>query len=82
MMVGASVDKELYSIINGIVFSIRDKHHRISLWLSDNSEPSILKKVGDKMREISKFSKDFALEYQVHKKAIQHNLDNESFLIA
>lgn len=82
MMVGADINTELYDIINGIIFSVRDKHQRISLWLKDNSEPSLLKKIGDKMREVSQFGKEFALEYQVHKKAIQHNLDNESFLKA
>ena len=82
MIIGADLDKELYDIINGIVFSVRDKHQRISLWLSDNSEPSLLKRIGDRMREVSKIPKDLPLEYQVHKKAIQHNLDNESFLKA
>ena len=82
MMIGANINKELYDIINGIIYSVRDKHQRISLWLSDNSEPSLLKKIGDRVREITKFDKEFSLEYQVHKKAIQHNLDNESFLKA
>lgn len=82
MMIGADIEQELYDIINGIIYSIRDKHHRISVWLSDNSEPSLLKKIGDKIREVSKLNKEHALEYQVHKKAIQHNLDNESFLKA
>ena len=82
MMIGANIEKELYDIINGIIFSIRDKHHRISLWLSDNSEPTLLKRIGDKVREVSNFDKKHALEYQVHKKAIQHNLDNEAFLKA
>lgn len=82
MIVGASIEKELYEIINGIVFSIRDKHLRISLWLSDNSEPSLLKKIGDKVRDVSKLPKEYPLGYQVHKKAIQHNLDNEAFLKA
>ena len=82
MIVGASIEKELYEIINGIVFSIRDKHLRISLWLSDNSEPSLLKKIGDKVRDVSKLPKKYPLGYQVHKKAIQHNLDNEAFLKA
>lgn len=82
MMIGANIDQELYDIINGIIYSIRDKHHRISVWVSDNSEPSLLKKIGAKIREVSKFDKEHVLEYQVHKKAIQHNLDNESFLKA
>jgi translation initiation factor 4E len=82
MMIGANIDKELYEIINGVIFSIRDKHLRLSVWLSDNSEPSLLKRVGDKVREVSKIPTEYALGYQVHKKAIQHNLDNESFLKA
>ena len=57
-------------------------HLRISVWLSDNSEPSLLKKIGDKVREVSKLPSEYSLWYQVHKKAIQHNLDNEAFLKA
>lgn len=60
-MIGANIDKELYEIINGAVYSIRDMHLRISIWLSDNSEPSLLKKIGDKIREISKLSTEYAL---------------------
>ena len=85
MMIGANVDKELYEIINGAIFSIRDKHHRISVWLSDNfssTEPTLLKKIGTTIRTITKLPMDYTLQYQVHKKAIQHNLDNEAFLTA
>jgi translation initiation factor 4E len=85
MMIGANVDKEVYEIINGAIFSIRDKHHRISIWISDNFnniEPTLLKKVGTTVRTLTKLPMDYKLLYQVHKKAIQHNLDNEAFLTA
>lgn len=85
LMIGADVEKEIYEIINGAIFSIRDKHHRISIWLSDNfntTEPTLLKKVGQKIRSVTKLPMEYELKYQVHKKAIQHNLDNEAFLTA
>lgn len=85
MMIGANIDKELYEIINGAIFSIRDKHHRLSLWVSDsvsNTEPILLKKLGNKIRTVTKLPMEYELQYQVHKKAIQHNLDNEAFLKA
>jgi translation initiation factor 4E len=53
MMIGTNIDKELYEILNGIVLSVRDKHHRISIWVSDNSEPSMLKRIGDRIKEVS-----------------------------
>ena len=59
MMIGANIDKELYEIINGAIYSIRDMHLRISVWLSDNSEPSLLKKIGDRLRELSKLPSEF-----------------------
>ena len=85
MMIGVNIDTELYEIINGAVFSIRDKHRRISVWISDNlnkTTPTLLKKIGIEIRNVTKLPVKYELQYQVHKKAIQHNLDNEAFLTA
>jgi hypothetical protein len=71
---------ENYELINGAIFSIRDKHYRISLWCNDNNNIPKLKRVGNKFKEICALPEKFLFGYQVHEKALQHQLDNEAFL--
>jgi len=79
-MIGCLFEEEEDELINGAVFSIRDKHHRMSLWLKDNNYVGKLKKIGLKFKEICNLPEKYKFGYQVHKKALSHELDNEAFL--
>ena len=64
-MVGGLFSEELIELINGAIFSIRDKHQRISLWLRDNNNIPKLRRIGLKLKEICQFEK-YKFGYQVH----------------
>mgnify|MGYP003899640223 CR=1 FL=1 len=53
---GGLFEYDMRQIINGIVFSIRDKHLRLSLWLSVGRDEDIpmIRKIGYKFKEICK----------------------------
>ena len=71
-LIGGHFDEEVDDLINGIIFSIRDKHHRISLWINDNNNIIKVRKIGLKFKNICKFDEKYNFSYQVHSKAIQH----------
>ena len=62
-LIGGLLDYEFRKVINGVVFSIRDKHLRLSLWcsLGDDESKPLLTKIGLKMKEICKL--DSKLKY-------------------
>ena len=37
-MVGGLFPEDCYDLINGVIFSVREKHTRITLWCNDNNE--------------------------------------------
>ncbi len=78
-MIGA--DFPCYELVNGAIYSVRDKHLRISVWIKKNKEEDLLK-IGKRIREVTGIPKTYGLGYQVHKKAIKHDLDNQRFLEA
>lgn len=43
---------EYYELINGAIYSIREKHQRISLWCNDNNNIPKLKRIGNKFKEL------------------------------
>lgn len=77
-VIGGLFDKTERDMINGMIFSIRDKHLRISLWCNggnDEHRASLLK-IGEKFREISQLDARYIFGYQIHQKALKHDLDN------
>ena len=52
-VIGGLFDKAERDLINGMIFSIRDKHLRISLWCNSSTDKDSLIKIGAKFREIS-----------------------------
>ena len=44
--------KEQRQVINGIVFSIRDKHLRLSVWCSVSKNKDLLIQIGRKLKEV------------------------------
>ena len=71
---------DYFEIINGAIFSIREKHYRITLWCNDNNNIPKVKRVGKQFKEMCKLPEKFKFNYQVHQKAINHELDNQAFL--
>mmetsp|Transcript_43342 Transcript_43342/g.31645 ORF Transcript_43342/g.31645 Transcript_43342/m.31645 type:complete len:151 (+) Transcript_43342:176-628(+) len=56
-MIGGLFNEEVNELINGAIFSIRDKHQRISLWCKDNNNIPKLRRIGNKLKEICEFTK-------------------------
>ena len=79
-MIGGNFQEDCIDIINGAIFSIRDKHYRISLWCNDNNNIPKLKRIGMKFKELCQLPTKFRFGYQLHEKALVHELDNEAFL--
>jgi len=71
-MVGGLFQEDTFELINGAIFSIREKHWRISLWCNDNNNIPRLKRIGAKFKELSQLPQRFTFSYQVHEKAIIH----------
>ena len=81
--IGGLFDYDQRKIINGVVFSIRDKHLRISLWCSVGGDENIalIRKIGLKLKEICKLDSKLKYGYQVHVKALKHDLDNQNLIV-
>ena len=58
--------KKERDMINGMIFSIRDKHLRISLWCDSSTDKETLTIIGEKFREISQLDKRYQFGYQIH----------------
>ncbi len=54
-VVGGLFSKKERDAINGMIFSIRDKHLRISLWCNNSTDKDLLTKIGKTMKELAKF---------------------------
>ena len=82
-LIGGLFEYEHRKVINGVVFSIRDKHLRLSLWCSvgEDAQIPMLKEIGLKMKEICKLDKKLVYGYQVHQKALKHDLDNQNLIV-
>ena len=80
-LIGGLFEYEHRKVINGVVFSIRDKHLRLTLWCSLGNDEDTLRKIGLKMKEICALDPKLKYGYQVHQKALKHDLDNQYFII-
>ena len=79
-MIGSQFPEDCMDLINGAIFSIREKHWRISLWCKDNNNIPRLKRIGVHFKELCGLPAKFTFGYQVHEKALIHQLDNEAFI--
>jgi translation initiation factor 4E len=79
-VISGQFTKEQRAVINGIVFSIRDKHFRLSVWVSVSKEIALLQGIGYRLREITQLDPQYRFGFQEHQKAIKHDLDNQNFL--
>lgn len=52
-VLGGAFPKTERDMINGMIFSIRDKHLRISLWCNSSTEKETLIRIGEAFRELS-----------------------------
>ena len=79
-LISGQFEKAQHEVINGVVFSIRDKHFRISIWCSVSKEIALLQEIGYRLRQITQLDYQYRFGFQEHQKAIKHDLDNENFL--
>lgn len=56
-------DRKDKYLINGAIFSIRDKHYRISLWCHDNNNIPKLRRIGLKFKELAKLPQKYKFCY-------------------
>lgn len=71
-MIGGLFPEDCMELINGAIFSIRDKHYRISLWCNNNNNIPRLKRIGSKFKELCNLPPKFRFGYQLHEKALIH----------
>ena len=60
---GGMFEKKERDMINGMIFSIRDKHLRISLWCNSSTDKESLSIIGEKFRFISQLDKRYVFGY-------------------
>jgi translation initiation factor 4E len=65
-MIGGIFPDDTFDLINGAIFSIRDKHWRISIWCNDNNNIPRLKRIGARFKELCEFPPEFKFGYQLH----------------
>lgn len=62
-MIGGVFSEELNELICGAIFSIREKHWRISLWCKDNNNIPKLRRIGIKLKDICSFPEKYSFGY-------------------
>lgn len=72
--------KDERDAINGMIFSIRDKHLRISLWCNNSTDKDLLSRIGRHFKSLCALDAKYSFGYQIHQKAIKHDLDNANFI--
>ena len=58
-LISGQFPKEQRKVINGLVFSIRDKHMRLSIWCSVSKDIPLLQAIGYKLRTISQLDNQY-----------------------
>ena len=65
-LIAGQFPRDQLAVINGLVFSIRDKHMRISIWTSVSKETALLQAIGHRLREISQIDPQYRFGFQEH----------------
>jgi hypothetical protein len=63
-----------------MIFSIRDKHLRISVWCNNSTDKDLLTRIGSHFKSLCSLDAKYSFGYQIHQKAIKHDLDNAKFI--
>ena len=62
-VIGGLFSKEERDTINGMIFSIRDKHLRISLWCNNSTNKELITKIGKQMMQLANFDSKYSFGY-------------------
>lgn len=65
-LISGQFTKEQRQVVNGIVFSMRDRHLRISVWCSISKDAALLRSIGVRIKEICEFEAKYKFGYQEH----------------
>ena len=84
-VIGGQFSYNQMEVINGVIYSIRDKHQRMSIWCKSSPNTSkesekLLISIGHLFKKIVKLPPKHKFSYQLHEKALKHDLDNEAML--
>jgi len=79
-IISGTIEAEEMEIINGMVLSVREKHLRLSLWCSNSNNIPVLKSIGRRFKNWCGFHEKFKFKFQIHEKALKHDLDNASYV--
>jgi len=83
--IGGMFSYEQMELMNGVIYSIRDKHQRMSIWCNttpkaNEQSKKILMEIGTLFKQIVQLPPKYKFQYQTHEKALKHDLDNEAML--
>jgi len=81
-LIGRVFDDDIINLLNGAVYTVREMHHRISIWVKDNMSLNKVKRIGNEFRRLCNITSKEKIIYQVHIKALMHQLDNDYVLEA
>jgi translation initiation factor 4E len=79
-LVSGQIELMEMQTINGIVLSVREKHLRLSLWCSESKNIACLKSIGRRFKLWCGFHEKFKFKFLLHEKALNHDMDNASFV--
>lgn len=65
-MISGSLSHEMREAINGVTFSIRDKHMRISLWTHEGQNNDLLLEIGKLFKNLAQLDKKYKFGFQLH----------------
>ena len=65
-VIGGQFAKDERDAINGMIFSIRDKHLRISLWCNNSTDKDLLTRIGSQFKSLANFDSKYSFGYQIH----------------
>lgn len=58
-LISGQMSKEMRQVINGIVFSIRDKHLRLAVWCSVSKDNNLLMEIGKRLKTICQLEDNY-----------------------
>jgi len=65
-VIGGTLSREQRDAINGMTFSIRDKHLRISLWCKEGQDKELLTVIGKEFKKLAQLDKRYKFGFQLH----------------
>lgn len=65
-MIGGTLSRDMRDAINGVTFSIRDKHLRISLWTHEGQNNDLLLQIGKEFKKLAQLDRKYKFGFQLH----------------